>query len=159
MVTVTATSAHGATDMDSFRITVAAAADLALTGSVQPAAPLAGTPLRYSLAVTNQGPDRATSVVVSDTLEAGLTFVSAQASQGACAHVAGVVTCALGNLAAGASASVTIVAQPAAGMTLNRAAVASALPDPDPADNQATFYAPAQPVAARVYLPLTLRRR
>jgi uncharacterized repeat protein (TIGR01451 family) len=57
----------------------------------------AGGVITYSLVVRNIGLQTATSVQVVDTLPPEVTFVSASAS---CSHVAGVVTCLAGNLAA-----------------------------------------------------------
>lgn len=156
-VTITATSAYGASDTDIFRIVAAGGADLALTGAVQPSQPLIDTPLRYTLIATNHGPDMATSVVLSNTLEAGLTFISAEVSQGTCVHDAGAVVCALGTLAPAASANTSIVAQADLGMTLSRAVVTSALADPDPTNNLTSLYTLARSPAGHVYLPLVMR--
>jgi uncharacterized repeat protein (TIGR01451 family) len=68
-----------------------------------PVAP--GGTLTYDLMVTNNGPDTAWSVMVVDTLPAGTTFVSASAG---CVEAAGVVTCDLGDMLTGATATVTI---------------------------------------------------
>jgi uncharacterized repeat protein (TIGR01451 family) len=68
-----------------------------------PVAP--GGTLTYDLTVTNNGPDTAWSVMVVDTLPADTTFVSASAG---CVEAAGVVTCDLGDMLTGATATVTI---------------------------------------------------
>lgn len=157
-VTVLAASAHGARDTDTFRIIAAAGADLALTATVQPPQLLAGLPVQYTLVATNGGPDLATSVVLSDTLPAGLTFVSAQASQGTCVHNARVVTCALGNLAPQASAAVTVLARADLGMSLNRAMVTSALRDPDMTNNEVALYGLVRTPPEHIYLPVVLHK-
>jgi hypothetical protein len=86
------------------------------------------------------GPFPAVEVVLTDTLPASVTFVSAVPSQGGpCTQTAGVVTCPLGTLTAGGSATVTIVATPTTpGTITNTASAASVVDDPDPADNTAT---------------------
>jgi hypothetical protein len=79
-----------------------------------------------------------------DHLPADALFVSASASQGSCAREGkgkrdGLVTCDLGALASGASATVTIVVEPArAGELSNTVSVTAREPDPNRADNRAT---------------------
>ena len=85
-------------------------ADLSITKSDSPDPVVAGSNLTYTLSVANNGPGDATGVIATDTLPAGVTFVSATPSQGSCTEsVPGVVTCDLGDLANGASAMITIV--------------------------------------------------
>jgi uncharacterized repeat protein (TIGR01451 family) len=64
-----------------------------------------GASITYTLTVTNGGTATATQVEVTDELPAGVTFVSATAG---CDEAAGVVTCALGDIGAGASLGVDI---------------------------------------------------
>ncbi len=119
--------------------TIAASADLSIVKTAAPSAITVGQDLTYTLAIANAGPSDATSVVVTDPLPPGSSFVSATASQGTCAEVAGTVTCDLGNVAAGAGANVTIlVTTTAAGVLTNTAQVAAAEFDPDPTDNSAS---------------------
>ena len=54
--------------------------------------------VNYTITVTNAGPSPATNVVVTDTLPAGLTLVSATPSQGTC-NAVDPVTCNLGTIA------------------------------------------------------------
>ena len=67
-----------------------------------------GAQFTYTVTATNLGGSAATDVTIKDTIPAGLTIVSA--SNG-CTTSGQDVTCALGSLAAGASASVTITVQ------------------------------------------------
>lgn len=85
-------------------------ADLALTLRAPATTAQAGSPLAYTITVTNGGPDPATTVSVRDTLPAGVGLVSATATQGTCgaADGAGVVTCDLGPLAPGDVATITL---------------------------------------------------
>lgn len=83
-------------------------ADVALTMTDSPDPVAVGGTLTYTLTAANLGPALATNLVLVDTLPAGVTFVSAIASQGSCTEAAGVVTCALGDVAPGATATVTL---------------------------------------------------
>jgi uncharacterized repeat protein (TIGR01451 family) len=75
------------------------------------AAPITkGSTVTLTYVVTNNGPQPATNVVLSEQLGIGLVFVSSSATQGSCTGT-GPVVCALGDLAAGASATVTITAR------------------------------------------------
>ncbi|MCL4206106.1 MAG: DUF11 domain-containing protein [Pirellulaceae bacterium] len=115
----------------------------------------AGQTLTYTLLVSNDGPSDATGVTVVDTLPQGVTFVSSTTSQGTIAHVGGTVTASLGNLAAGASATVTLtvdVSPSARGVLLNEAEVSATEEETDPDDNTDTAQTT---VAAEVDLVLT----
>jgi uncharacterized repeat protein (TIGR01451 family) len=81
-------------------------AELDVTKSVAPTSVSPGGTLTYTIAVANHSATNATNVTLTDALPANTTFVSADA---ACTQSAGVVTCDLGTLAAGASATVTVV--------------------------------------------------
>jgi uncharacterized repeat protein (TIGR01451 family) len=109
-------------------------ADLSIT-KTGPAFAQSGGTITYSISVGNGGPADATGVTVSDPLPAGETLVSATPSQGTCS---GSVTCNLGSIANGGSATITIVANvtAACGATLtNTATVSGDQPDPNTANN------------------------
>ena len=53
-------------------------ADLSVTKTVSDATPNVGDQITFTVTLTNQGPDTATGVQVTDLLPAGLTFVSAR---------------------------------------------------------------------------------
>ncbi len=112
-------------------------ADVGVTVNPGGAVPL-GNNLTYTITVTNNGPTTATGVTLTDTLAAGLGFVSATPSQGSCSGT-GPINCPLGSLAGGASATVTVVASAAAsGSYANTATVAAAEPDLNTGNNSYT---------------------
>jgi uncharacterized repeat protein (TIGR01451 family) len=114
--------------------------DLALAKSDTPDPVSINSTLTYTVRITNNGPSPASAVAVSDTLPAGATFLSATATQGVCSANGGTVSCQLGDLANGASATVTIrVRTPAKKTTLtNTATVSGAGADPVAANNTDT---------------------
>lgn len=91
------------------------AADLALTNSGSPNPVLSGNKLTYTIIATDTGGLAATGVTVTDPLPGTAHFSSASATQGTCtgpgASKGGTVTCSLGNLAGGASATATVTVQ------------------------------------------------
>lgn len=113
-------------------------ADMALEMSASSALVKRFSTLTYRLTVKNNGPDGAQGVTVTDTLPASMSFVSATATLGTCSGTS-TVTCALGPVPSGGSASVTIVVRPQrTGIISNTAAVASDLADANTANNTKT---------------------
>ena len=124
-----------------------ASADLSVTKTASPNPGQVGVPLSYRIIATNNGPAAATNVNVTDTLSAGLTFVSATITQGNCSGTA-TVNCNVGSLAVGGSAIVTIVVTPSsAGQITNSASVAGSEADSDSTNNTATTTTLIQPAA------------
>src|SRR5439155_413904 len=76
-VSATTTDPTPANNSDTEPTTVQARADLSITKSDSPDPVSAGNNLTYTLVVDNDGPSDALGVVVSDTLPAGTSFVSA----------------------------------------------------------------------------------
>ncbi len=110
---------------------------IAKTDSPDPAS--TATNITYIISITNDGPGNATGVKVTDPLPTGVSFVSAQASQGSCTSTAGSVQCTLGNVRADASAEVTIVVKPTKeGNVTNTASVSSETSDPNLSNNSAS---------------------
>ena len=100
---------------------------------------LAGGTLTYSLTAQNNGPSGATGVTLTDTLPAGVDLPVRDASQGSCAEASGTVTCDLGTLANGSSATVQIaVTAQSEGTITNTATVVGAESDPVTPNNAAT---------------------
>jgi len=121
-------------------LSLAGLADLAVTQTDSPDPVSPGSPLTYSIAITNSGPAEATGVVVADILPSAAAFESAVPTQGTCPAqpTAGVLVCNLGELRAGGSASVTITVRPPAAATLvNTVSVAGNEDDSIPANNRA----------------------
>jgi uncharacterized repeat protein (TIGR01451 family) len=89
-----------------------------------------GDYLDYQITITNMGPDAATSVVLTDTLPAGVTVASVSLSQGSNVVSSGTVTCELGTLNVGAVATAVIqVIAGTAGNIVNTATVTTASTD------------------------------
>jgi len=126
-----------ATIVDNDAAPAGPAADLALSGSHVPATYRGGTPLVSTLTVTNNGPDAADRVVVSDSLPAGAA--TSELSPGCLAAAAGTVTCELGTLAPGTSTAVTVgLVLPVAGAAQavsNVATATASTADPSSANN------------------------
>lgn len=113
-----------------------AGADLAIRLSGSPAVVLASNLWTISMRVSNAGPAAATSVVVSNQLPPGATFISSTPGS---VPVNGLLLLSLGDLAAGAASNVVVVVRAeAAGALTCQAAASSAQPDPNPADNTAS---------------------
>jgi uncharacterized repeat protein (TIGR01451 family) len=93
--------------------------------------------LSYTITVTDRGPSVANGVTLTDTLPAGLTYVSATPSQGSCSFTAPTVTCNLLNL--NGVATVTLVATPSAiGGYPDTASVTSSVTDLNAGNNSST---------------------
>ncbi|MCX4986104.1 calcium-binding protein [Streptomyces sp. NBC_00572] len=96
----------------------------------------------YTVTVSNSAASTATAtgVSLSDTLSgAGATLISAVPSQGTCTTTTTGATCALGSLAPGSSAIVTVTAEPRAVGTLTNSVGVSGSPlDPMPSNNTAS---------------------
>ena len=135
---------------------VASLADLRTTVFANPGAVEPGGELTYAWSVDNSGPAAATGTVLTGTLDAGVTFVSAQVTApatGQCGRSGRTVTCTVGTLEAGDTAGGEIVVHvnDAAAADLRFTAVADADQlDRAPADNDApvttALDAPPRPV-------------
>jgi uncharacterized repeat protein (TIGR01451 family) len=117
--------------------------------------PVAGTDMTYTLAVeNNNATNPAAAVSVTDTLPSGVTFVSSSASQGTCSGDA-TVTCAIGTVAAGASATVTLVVKPsAAGPLSNTASVSTSASDTDSSNDSSTAQTTVAPAPILIVPPV-----
>ena len=117
-ITATATDSFGNTSEFSRCVQVRAeATDLAITKTASPNPAIINSSLTYTLQVTNNGPDTASAVIVTDVLPGGLNFVSVSPSNicsGPPVNTNGTVTCAISSLAMGVSVPITIVTVPTA---------------------------------------------
>jgi uncharacterized repeat protein (TIGR01451 family) len=101
-------------------------------------------PLTYTATVQNAGPAAASGVALTDKLPKGVELKSLKTTQGTCkgTNVSGVITvnCSLGAMAAGGSATVTMVVGrlPAGTITDTASVTAQSPADPNSADNSAT---------------------
>ena len=112
--------------------TVTPMADVGL-GKIAAATVLASSNLTYTISVTNFGPSSAGGVVVTDTLPAGVIFVSASGNG---VNSSGVVNWNLGTLTSGQISNLTlIVTAPASGTVTNVASVSSPTSDPNLTNN------------------------
>lgn len=112
-------------------------ADIGVTKADSPDPVSVGSNLTYTLVVTNHGPGPAPDAQLSDTLPAGVTFVSVSTTLGSCSFSAGTVRCAFGTMSLRESATVTIVVRvDQAGTIVNSAGVSTSVSDPNVANNQ-----------------------
>jgi uncharacterized repeat protein (TIGR01451 family) len=126
----------------------ASGADLAIIAGGASAEPAGvGLNLTYTANVLNLGPKDATGVTFTDTLPNGISFVSANATQGSCIQSNGIITCDVGALASAFDASITIVVTPTVtGMITNTMRVSATEADLVPANNSATQNTTVVPV-------------
>ena len=115
-------------------------ADMAIVKTGSPNPVTQGTPLTYTLAVTNNGPASATNVIVTDSLPSSVTYLSSNTTQGSCSEAGGTVTCMLGTMANAGTATVTILTIPGtAGIIANTATVTADQTDSNQANNTSTW--------------------
>jgi uncharacterized repeat protein (TIGR01451 family) len=110
--------------------------DLVIVKEASSPTPLNGI-VNYSLSVTNKGPDTATNVQLADPAPAGITYLTANPSQGTCSVGPALVTCTLGTIAPGQTVTIAITARATAvGSHTNTATVTgSGGRETNPADN------------------------
>ena len=125
-------------------------ADIAVTKTASPSTINVGETSTFTIVVRNNGPSTATAVGLDDPIPAGLTQVgNASTTQGSC--VAGLVTCSLGDIAPGASVTVTVTVRATsagAGNTIRNVATAGSTgaPDPTPGNNSDDATVTVRPV-------------
>ena len=129
----------------------ASGADLALGLTATPNPVMTGKPLTWTLTATNHGPLPATNVQLQDAwpnaLPGGVQFRRVTTSTGSCAWDGGTsVTCSLGALASGASATITLVVKPRGrGVLTNTAMVTANEVDPNTAVNTSSVSVTVRP--------------
>jgi uncharacterized repeat protein (TIGR01451 family) len=143
-------------------ITVAPRAELFLTKTVNRTEAQAGSQLTYTITVTNEGPSPAQAVMLTDTLPAGVTFVSGTGPNGAILNDSNndrIVTHDAGILNNGSTFTYTIIAQlsnTATGVQTNQASVTTTTTEAGTRTNTASAATTVDPVTStisgRVYI-------
>ncbi|MBN2508146.1 MAG: immunoglobulin domain-containing protein [Verrucomicrobia bacterium] len=112
--------------------------DLQLAMDGPPGAVPMGTNLLYTLTVGNAGPATVPGIVLRDLFQGPAQVLEATSTQGACTRIDGGIECAIGTLAGGQSATITVLAAPVAtGSVTNTATLIADVADSQPADNTA----------------------
>ena len=126
--------------------------DLVISKTGSSASVPVGSNVTYTLTITNKSTVDAPNAVVTDTLPAGLQFVSSTPGAPTCTNSHNIVTavdtltCALGTIAAGATTSVTVVAKALSpGTYTNVASIGPA--DATPLDNTDDEVTEVTPIA------------
>jgi uncharacterized repeat protein (TIGR01451 family) len=88
--------------------------DLAVTKAGAPNPVTVGKNVRWTMVVTNNGPNDATGVTLADPVPPGTTFVSVATSQGTCTGSQSIVNCNLGTIPVGSSVTISMVTTAAA---------------------------------------------
>ena len=122
-------------------ITVVAAQSDVSIAKTGPATVVGKANISYTLTVTNAGPSPAANAIVGDVLPVGTTLVSATPSPaGSSCSGTSTVSCSLGTLAAGGSATIVLVVKSpsTSGTVVNTATVATDTLDSNLANNTST---------------------
>ncbi len=110
-------------------------ADLSLVKNDDPNPATIGVPFTYTLEVTNNGPDTATNIILTDTLPRGFSLGQVTLTQGICTGSRELI-CQLGSLEAESTATVTLpVISTTLGDFTNVAMVTSSTTDPQIGNN------------------------
>jgi uncharacterized repeat protein (TIGR01451 family) len=125
-------------------------ANLGITKTVSAATARPGDMVTYTLVAENEGPSTSNPTTVTDTLPAGVRYVSVDA--GCDAALAPTITCALGSLANGEARAIQIVAlvTATAGSVVNTAGIEGPLPDPDSSNEKSSATTAIEPVSELV---------
>ena len=113
-------------------------ADLSVTHTDAPDPVALGGTVTYTITVRNNGPSSASGVVVTEQLPGGASLAAWRTSQGSCSG-SSTLTCSLGTIASGGTATVTVDARPgSAGVASASASVSASTSDPSSANNSAS---------------------
>jgi uncharacterized repeat protein (TIGR01451 family) len=144
LITATAPAGLGGGSASATVNVIGGSADLMVTKTDSPDPVVIGDEIIYTIVVTNNGPDTAVQVSVTDGLSAPGTSVTT--TQGTC-DLNGIfgpgdlLQCSLGDIASGGSATVVVHSQTSlnnAGTVTNTVNVASLTPEPNISNNSAT---------------------
>jgi uncharacterized repeat protein (TIGR01451 family) len=140
----------GSTDAFVTRLSTIPPADLSITMTDSPNPINLASDLTYTINVTNNGPNEATGVTVTDALPSTVTFVSAST---ACSALNQVVTCNIGRLGNGASTTLNIIVRTTVeGFLINEASVSADGPDLNTNNNTAIVITSVSPADLAVTL-------
>jgi uncharacterized repeat protein (TIGR01451 family)/LPXTG-motif cell wall-anchored protein len=141
------------------------AADMAIVKSASVPQVGAGGAFTWLLDVTNNGPDTATNVSISDIVPSQVVVTGVSSSDFTCSNSGNTVTCTKASMAVGATghiaAAVTVPTAAADGNVTNIGSVTASQPDPDPSNNSddasvtIVAQAPPPPTPPPVVLPPT----
>ncbi|MFI0490020.1 hypothetical protein [Flavobacterium sp.] len=137
-----------------YTVTTVPCVDLKITKTIDNFTPTIGNNATFTITATNNGPSDDTGVNVTDMLPTGYTLVKATPSSGSWSSPIWTI----GNLASGASATLTVVATVnAVGIYTNTATVTGDIPDADPSNNSAsvtpTCIDPPAPILGTITQP------
>ena len=138
--------------------TVSAGADVRIAQKVVTSAvpATAGANVSFRIEPRNDGPSAATNVVVSDTLPAGWTFVSASGPNWSCSASGQTVSCTRASMPLGATQDITVVATAPVNAEVgetgrrytNTASITAAQSDPTPGNNSGSVNIDVRPDGA-----------
>jgi uncharacterized repeat protein (TIGR01451 family) len=115
-------------------------ADLAVAKRVTPSVPAEGETITYTVVLTNNGPNPAAGIILTDTLPTGLTFITSTTTTGVYTTQG---TWGISSLPVGSSASMQLVARVNVGtsgtITNTVTGVSSDQPDPDTSNNRVSL--------------------
>ncbi len=143
-VLVAGTLGRGAWTIRNLRELTRLTADLAISKTAAPDPVTVGSNLTYTITITNNGPDAAESVTVTDILPEATIFSSCNATGGGvCSGAENNRAVTFASLAPGASATITIVVKVQCSVAngaivSNTATISSATFDPEQSNNTAT---------------------
>ncbi|SEU22298.1 Ig-like domain-containing protein [Stigmatella erecta] len=125
---------------DTTTITAASSADLQVSIGDSPDPVVAGGPLTYTVNVTNNGPNPASTVTATVNLPPGAVFVGATGTGWTCSEAGGVVTCTRPSLGTGAAPPITVnvTAPTTPGSITATSTVSTTTPDPVAGNNSAS---------------------
>ena len=120
---------------DTAPVTVTLDADLSLDLSVDNATPLINDNIIYTITLTNDGPNNAAAVAVTDLLPSGLTYISSTPSQGSYTSATGLWEILAINNGGSVTLDITARVDSTAGIINTAELTASDQPDPDSTPN------------------------
>lgn len=131
-------------------------ADLAVSQTAVPDPVTTGESLTYTLTITNNGPDSASDLVITNTLPTGVTFQSA--SDG-CILADSILTCQLDLLGSSTAVplTMTVLAPEIAGTITNTITLSAATDDPDMSNNTAVLTTTVVMPNFPIYLPVVIK--